>query len=258
MGPNPWRGTDIAGTERSVRVAMTLAVALVMVTTAAAGAVAAADTTASQQQERNETYAVVQGEYCTEITPLSGNESVKSFYDYRTPFADNPYTNRSGQSYSSEGTASLQRPRTSTLFLYEDGNGTLSLVFLHGSLDGGSDGGAISVTIAGLPDDGSWTVKDDEYAGGDNYDVWQTSDDRHQVDWTWAGNNTDGGAFSGLGDSFTITITPAFNADAELYGDYYDGTVRRWTALSQGANGTERAPLTARRVIVSSEGCSAS
>jgi len=53
--------------------------------------VAAADV---QQQETNDTYAVVQGEDCTEISPLYGNESVKSFYDYRTPIPRTPRRTR--------------------------------------------------------------------------------------------------------------------------------------------------------------------
>jgi len=62
----------------------TLAVVVVAVLGMTAS-VAAADV---QQQETNDTYAVVQGEDCTEISPLYGNESVKSFYDYRTRFRE--------------------------------------------------------------------------------------------------------------------------------------------------------------------------
>jgi len=61
--------------------------------------VAAADV---QQQETNDTYAVVQGEDCTEISPLYGNESVKSFYDYRTPIPGEPSTNQTGRSLQFE------------------------------------------------------------------------------------------------------------------------------------------------------------
>jgi len=39
-------------------------------------------------------------------------------------------------------------------------------------------------------------------------------------------------AYAGLGSSFNVTIVPAFNENASLFGEYYDGTVTNWTALS--------------------------
>lgn len=257
MGPTDWRRCiDDERRESVLGKATTFAVALAMVLSVSAGvAVADAGSSAAQQQENTDTYAVVQGEDCSEITPLSGNESVESFYDYRTPFADNPSTNRTGESFSSKGTVLLQRPETSNLFLYEDRNGTLSLVFLHGSVDNESDGGSATFTITDLPEDGEWAVKDDEYEGEDNYDVWQESDGVHRVDWTWGEGKTDGGAYSGLDDDFEITIDPAFNTDAELYGEHYNGTVRYWSVISNGQEGADRTPLTAQPITISSDGC---
>jgi len=72
----------------------------------------------------------------------------------------------------------------------------MSLVFLHGSTDNASDGGAATFTIAGLPDDGNWTVKDDDYEGEHNYDAWREADGVHRVDWTWGESKTDGGAYA--------------------------------------------------------------
>lgn len=250
MGPTARRrGTDSERGATVLSQVAALAVATLLVLSVSAG-VAAAD-----QQEMNDTYAVVQGDDCTEISPLIGNESVQSFYDYRTPVADNQYTNRTGQSFSSKGTVLLQRPDSSRLFLYEDRNGTLSLVFLHGSVENGSEAGSASFAISGLPDNGSWAVKDDEYAGQSNYDNWNESDGVHRVDWTWGEDKTDGGAYSGLGDEFEITIDPAFNTEAALYGDHYNGTVRYWAALSGGQADPDRTSLVNRPVTISSGGC---
>lgn len=234
----------------------TIGVVLVMVLSVTAGMAAAADRGPVAQQEMpNETYAVAQGDDCTEVTPFSGNESVKSFYDYRTPYENNTYTNRTGRSYSSKGTVTLQRPDASSIFLYEDRTGNLSLVMVHGSADNGSDGGSATFTITGLPEDGEWAVKDDEYEGEDNYDVWQSANGVHRVDWTWGPEKTDGGAYTGLGEEFNVTIDPAFNTEAGLYGEHYNGTVRYWSALSDGGEDYERTSLTAQPVTISSEGC---
>lgn len=256
MGPTDWRrGTDDEQRATMLGQAATFAVVLVMVLSVSVGAAVADDASSAAQQENNDTYAVVQGSDCSEITPLTGNESVESFYDYRTPIADNPSTNRTGQSFSSKGTIALQRPDSSSLFLYEDRTGNLSLVFLHGSVDNATDGGSATFTITGLPEDGSWAVKDDEYENESNFDVWRQADGVHRVDWTWGTNKTDGGAYAGLGDEFEITIDPAFNTEAALYGEHYNGTVRHWAAISNGQEQFDSTPLTAQPVTISSEGC---
>lgn len=250
------RGTDDEQRVAILGRAAALSVVLMMVLSVSAGVAVADDVGATtQQQESNDTYAVTQDDDCIEIAPLSGNESVKSFYDYRTPIADNPYTNTTGQSYSSKGTITLQQPNTSSLFLYEDQTGNLSLVFLHGSVDNASDGGSVTFTITGLPGDGSWAVKDDEYEGEDRYDVWNESDGVHRVDWTWGQGKTDGGAYTGLGDEFEITIEPAFNAEAELFEEYYNGTVEDWSVLSNGQGAVDRTSLSEQSVTISSDGC---
>ena len=251
-----YRGNDAENRIAARGRIVALAFAFVMVTAVATGAaVAEAGSPVAQQQGDNGTYSVVQGDDCTEITPLSGNESVKAFYDYRTPLADNPSTNRTGTSFSSKGPIAIQRPNSSRLFLYQDRTGNLSLVFLHGSVDNASDGGSATFTIRGLPEDGSWAVKDDEYDAVSNYDNWSEADGVHRVDWTWGQNKTDGGAYTGLGDEFNVTIDPAFNTDAALYGQHYNGTVWRWSAVSNGGANYEYTPLTAQPVTISSEGC---
>ncbi|SFR94211.1 hypothetical protein SAMN05216559_1473 [Halomicrobium zhouii] len=250
------RGSDYEQRTKTVLGQLaTLAVVVVSIVGMTAGVAAADVQHQVQQQETNGTYAVVQGEDCTEISPLYGNESVKSFYDYRSPIPENPSTNQTGRSYSSKGTIALQQPDTSSFFLYEDSDGNLSLVFLHGSTGNASDGGAATFTIAGLPEDGNWTVKDDSYDGKHNYDSWREADGVHRVDWTWGESKTDGGAYTGLGEEFTVTIDPAFNTDAELYGQQYNGTIRYWTAISNGQATYDRTSLTAEQVTITSEGC---
>ncbi|MBV0925363.1 hypothetical protein KTS45_14245 [Halomicroarcula limicola] len=197
-------------------------------------------------------YAAVQGDQCTVVTPISGNESAVEFYDYRLPeeFADNPYINTTGDAYGSEGTRDLQRANTSIVFLYSDTNGTedtaddtLSLVFVHGNEgNANSTGGSASLDITQLPANGTWTVRDDEYDGPTSYDVWTVDNETARVDWTWGDAATDGGVYSGLGENFSISVSPAFNDEAVLAGQYYNGTVENWEVLSANASDEDAEP----------------
>ena len=209
---------------------------------------------ASGQSE--ESYAVRQGDQCTPITPLSGDEPVLEFYGYQSTFEDNPYTTSIGPSFSSEGTLDLQVPETSLLFLYEDPGGNLSLVMVHGSREGGVDGGSASFDLSGLPADGRWAVKDDDYDSPNNEDTWTHGGTTAEIDWTWSRSATDGGAFSGLGDEFNVTIDPAFNGEAELFGVSNFGVVDNWTALSGDTERPDRTSLDLEEnVTISTEPC---
>lgn len=231
--------------------AVTVAVALAMVLSVTVGYAAADNTNQTQHA-----YAVEQGDECTEVTPLTGDDPAKAFYDYRTPLSDNPYTNTTGETYSSEGTADLQHPNASHLFLYEDSAGNLTLVFVHGALDNTSAGGAASFNVTDLPTEGNWTVKDDEYEGSNNYDNWTHDDGSARIDWTWDSGRTDGGAYTGLGEEFAVTIDPAFNESAALYGKGYEGTVERWELLSGNRTEPERTNLSlSEPAVVSTGGC---
>ena len=244
--------------ERSpARRIVTIAVVVAMVASTSVGFAAASGPSSAAQEAGNaDTYAVEQGGDCFVVTPVTGNESVKSFYDYRTPFPNNPFSNATGQSYSSEGTTDLQRPNTSSLFLYRSPSGNLSLVILHGATDDASAGGAVTFNITGLPEDGAWVVKDDEYQGESNYDNWTSESGTTQVNWTWGAGKTDGGAYAGLGETFTITIDPAFNREAALFGEHYNGTIDNWTVISNGAGAYERRQLDmSQPVTISSGGC---
>ncbi|NEU57460.1 hypothetical protein [Halorussus sp. MSC15.2] len=183
-------------------------------------------------------YVVEQGDRCIPITPLSGDETVESFYDYRTP-----YTSPSGAAYSSYGTTDLQRPETSICFLY-DGPEGLSLVVVHDKLNDGTSGGAVTFDLAfENPDRGSWVVGDDDYDAPSNYDTFDRTADGWSVDWTWTDGRSDGGAYRPLGEEFAVTIDPAFNDAAALYGDPYEGEITDWQVLSGDRSDPDRVSL---------------
>lgn len=181
-------------------------------------------------------FVVEQGDRCIPITPLSGDETVEELYDYRTP-----YTSPSGEAYSSYGTTDLQRPETSICFLY-DGPEGVSLVVVHDELEDGTNGGSVTFRFDGLTG-GSWVVGDDDYDAPSNYDNFAETAEGWQVDWTWAESRSDGGAYRPLGDDFAVTIDPAFNEAAELYGDPYEGEITDWQVLSGDRSDLERVSL---------------
>ncbi|WP_158057709.1 hypothetical protein [Halorussus halophilus] len=181
-------------------------------------------------------YVVEQGDRCVPLAALSGDEPVSEFYDYRTPFSD-----PSGSAYSSYGTTDLQRPETSLLFLY-DGPEGLSLVVLHDKLNDGTSGGSVTFEFENLTG-GEWVVGDDIYDAPSNYDQFTETDSGWQVDWTWTSGRSDGGVYSPLGEAFEVTIRPAFNEAAELYGDHYEGEITDWRVLSGDRSDPERVSL---------------
>ena len=238
--------------ERGSTVGFVVVVVLAVVTAGAVG-VAGAQTNGSQSTDA---YSIRQDGQCATITPLTGNDSAKEFYAYNLPYPDNPYATGLNESYSSEGTTDLQQNRTSLLFLHQSADGNLSLVMVHGTKGEGTDGGAASFEITGLPADGAWTVKDDDYNNSHNYDRWNHTNTTAAVDWTWGGNATDGGVYAGLGDDFRVTIDPAFNEEAALYGQHYNGTVEDWQALSGERTDPDRISLDRTEpVIISTEPC---
>ena len=197
-------------------------------------------------------FVLRQGDRCLPITPFSGDKSVEEFYAYRLPeqYASDENggsPNGGGKLYSSHGTTTFQQPGASVLFCYDGPNG-LSLVVVHGSLDGES-GGSVTFEMTGMPPSGEWAVKDDFYrdSEGDvatsNYDNWEVGGKSHVIDWTWVGGRTDGGAFRGLKDGTSLTIHPAFNEAATLYGDYYTGKLESWQLLVPDGNGVSRTAL---------------
>lgn len=206
--------------------------------------------------QSDDAYGVRQGGECFATTPLSGDEPVKQFYGYHSTIDNDSSAVGVSPSFSSEGTFDLQRAETSLLFLYAAPGGNLSLVVIHGARQEGEDGGVASFDVAGLPEDGEWVVKDDEYDSPNNTDRWNHSGTTAEIDWAWSRAATDGGAFAGLGDEFEVTVAPGFNGEAELFGADNWGVVEDWQLLSGNRSDPERVPLDmGENVTISSEPC---
>lgn len=190
-----------------------------------------------------------QGDRCVELTPLEGDVPVEELYDFTYPmdqFEGSPGSQ--GSTYSSVGTTDLQRDRTSILFLY-DGPQGLSLVIVHGHLDGNRDaGGTVTFAFSGLPEGATWVVRDDYYVkdgetAASNYDNWDIDGNPHVVDWAYRGGRTDGGVIRGLGADFEITIEPRFNDSAALSADHDYGPIETWEMVAGDRSAPDRFPL---------------
>lgn len=199
----------------------------------------------------DEAFALVQGGSCTPIAALGdGSRSVSSFYDYR-----NATTEPAGR-YSSYGTTGLQVHQTSVLFLYNGSRG-VSLVVVHDALGDEAEGGAVSFTVTGLPENATWAVEDDTYPARDDNFTHEGS--RTVVDWMWAPNRSDGAAVRGV-DRDGVTIAPDFDAVPRAKNDsgvwveweYADDPVDGWLAYT----GSGAVSLnTTRNVTVRRGGC---
>lgn len=206
---------------------------------------------AQSESDSGRSIVLEQGDDCFELVPLSGEETVEAFYDYRYPTNSfDSIAGSTGDTFSSHGTTDLQEDYTSVLFLY-DGPDGLSLIVVHGHLDGDDDGGVVSFTLEGMPEEAEWIVKDDLYLDPEDGEPWPTNYDRwadegttHQIDWAYRYGRTDGGVAYGLGEEFEITIDPAFNEDAALAPDHGEkGPIEEWEAVSSDGDSHERFSL---------------
>ncbi|WP_225335385.1 PKD domain-containing protein [Halomicrobium urmianum] len=166
----------------------------------------------------SDTVAVTQNGECYSVDAYGdGSDTVEDFYDYRSG---------TGTKFASYGTTGIQQSQTSQLLVY-DGSEGLSLVIIHDKLNDGDGGGTTTFDVYGLPSDGEWAVRDDYY-GNDTDDDWVFEGSEAHIDWKWAPNRTDGGAYRGLDGNYDeIVIEPGFNEDAEHYPTwpwYYDRT----------------------------------
>jgi len=204
-------------------------------------------------------FAFEQDDRCEPVTPLSGDDPVEDLYEYTYPtdrFEGPPGSD--GSSFSSEGTTDLQRDGASLLFLY-DGPEGLSLVVVHGLVEGATVGGTVSFTVRGLPSEGEWVVRDDYYLTDEgeqaesNYDRWDIDGEEHTIDWAYRDDRTDGGVFRGLDSEFEIRIEPAFNDEAALSDGHDFGPIESWELLSGNGDDPDRfaleldQPVTIRR-----------
>lgn len=181
-------------------------------------------------------WVVEQGGTCVAISPLAGDASAEAFYELE----------REGIGRDGEPMRSLQARGTSILFLYRDGAGDVYLVVVHGKQESteAGRGGSASFVFEGLPDDGSWVVQDDSYAGPTRYDVWNVDDEPQTVRWTWQAGWKDGGVYGPLdGDDASFAVRPRFNEEAELYGEHYQGEVDSWEVLSGSLDDPDRSTL---------------
>lgn len=188
--------------------------------------------------------SIAQGGECVPVVPLVGDESVETLYDLRIPESFGGENGASdpgeGPYYQSAGTTDLQREDATISFLYLGPEG-LSLVVVHDSAADRDDagGGAVTWTVEGVRD-AEWAVKDDFYLDSEtgeqaatNYDNWSTDGDAHTVDWTWGSGGTDGGALRAPDQELALTIRPAFNEAAALWGDHYaEAPIEEWQFLS--------------------------
>jgi|GEM_PF-198517 len=222
--------------------------------------------TPASASDSEESFIISQGDQCIAVEPLSGDETVEEFYDYRHRHHDRDDP-RWGRYYSSEGTVEYQEDDTSILILYEGPDG-ISLVSVHDMLhrnqEEGTHGGSVTFYIDGLPDEYDWAVIDDDYAieyddlNQDNiYDFDSTP---AMLSWVWQTGRTDGMALRGLerSDDLELTIEPGFNEDSyHRYGDQrrdgpndrpdkgerYNGTIDDWEVLSFTDGSYDRIPL---------------
>lgn len=165
-----------------------------------------------------------QGSKRIELEPLQTGQKVEWFYDYDPEYG------------RPERPMGIEREGVSSLFFF-DGRDGLSLVVAHDRPDRGQSG-AVDFEFSGLPEDGSWVVKDDPW----DFDGDHSSPPEH-IAWGWAERYTDGGAFrGGLDDDFDVTIEPAFDEEASKYNEGFD-TVDSWQVLSGDANDPDRHEL---------------
>lgn len=164
--------------------------------------------TASADSSAEKTITVKQGDERYEVTPLQNGETISDFYNY--------------YNVESHTTTGLERSDTSLLFFWEGPNG-LSLVIIHDRADD-TGGGDVTFEFEGLPDDGSWVVRDDN-PGNDRYIG------NSEVDWQWNYWHTDGAAFRDVSGA-EFTINPRF----------FNG-IDSWELLSGDASTPERIEL---------------
>lgn len=181
-----------------------------------------------------DSYAVVQGDRCRDVSPVTGTDSVESAYEYRNPFP-NVTGNPPDQSYSAFGFTEYQLASASTMFVYSGQSGD-SLVILNGELDAPeANGSTARFEFENLPASGEWAIRDDEYPNPD--DDWSVSPTRTTVDWVWASERTDGGAYRGIENtSGVVRIDAQFNDAAPRWGVWnYSGSpehrVDRWRVV---------------------------
>jgi len=101
--------------------------------------------------------------------------------------------------------------------------------------EGDGSGGTATFNYTGIPGGASYVVRDD------NSEPLPGGSDLNTVPsvWLWNQFNTDGGAISPLGTSFTIGLTPSFPTE----GGLSPGFITEWKFLSDTGEGIEQITL---------------
>lgn len=150
----------------------------------------------------NKKYVLTQGDINVEVEPLTNGEPVEDFYG--APRAD-------GEGYELDTSTGVEASDVANVFLYEDPDGTVSLVT---TLDkaGDESGGSATVTYDNLPREGEWVVEDD-----------RATDDfsnPSEVSWSWSGSDGDGGAFRPFDiDSRGIALEQRLKIQSDGHGE---------------------------------------
>ncbi|WP_247004870.1 CARDB domain-containing protein [Halosolutus gelatinilyticus] len=208
---------------------------------------------AAPVQSNSEQYSVVQGDECMTIEPLGhGHQSATEFYDYRTPNTTDQNASDHSFTYSSHGTTNLQEDDTSIMFLHKSRDG-LSLAFVHDQLNGNTSGGAVTMQVNNLPEDGEWVIEDDNYPGAD--DEFDHRGATSRISWTFTEGRSDGAVFNGgLDGDFAIEIVPFFNDNADM--QQYDGEISDWQVVSGPPHDPQRTSLNmSEPITIQSGGC---
>jgi FlaG/FlaF family flagellin (archaellin) len=207
-------------------------------------------------------FRISQGSTERIVTPLNwkdGDGSARSFYSYG-------HNDGTGH-WHSHLDEDFMESNTSYMFFYEY-RGEVSLVMVHDKPDahcghGSTDavegncftssdegGGAVNMTFTGLPEEGSWVVKDEPWDFPDD-DLEETcggvdniSSPTRRACWFWYSGNSDGavlkGGFSGDLSNLEITVYASWNRSSVAWGSVGpqddNDMINRWAFVT----GTER------------------
>ena len=150
-------------------------------------------------------FTVKQGDVTTKLEPLQKAGTVAQFYSYGSPAG-------------SSANAGEETSDQANIYLYRDTNtDKLSLVLVYDVAKDGT-GGAMKMTIDGLPAGTTVALKDDPNHAPDTYNT-----GTGKFTWAWGGCCTDGMALTFPTDSFCITINPTL-----VQG------IDNWTVVSHG------------------------
>ncbi len=172
------------------------------------------------------------------VVPYSHGMTVDRFYSY-----NGKYRGSQNSSANTPSDVDLEQGGVSQLFFHEytdeQNKEVLSLVMIHD--EPGANSGSHRVEFEGVPDSGSWTVKDDPTHAPDEYPA-----DGSFAEWGWGSCCTDGGAYS-WSDEGAVEFTVAPAAHSSRANTPFEG-IHTWKLRS--GDGTSATLDTSRPVTV--------